>query len=109
MSNKSPSLPMCEGKAMRSSQSRIVSSISWKPRVAWVKAGYKSFLVKNRDHVDLPARAKEKKMRKFAWITGEQPMGKGAKKVWFQWASAGQTKGILQYDREGTLASLVIP
>ncbi len=48
-------------------------------------------------------------MRKFAWITGEQPMGKGAKKVWFQWASAGQTKGILQYDREGTLASLVIP
>ncbi len=48
-------------------------------------------------------------MRKFAWITGEQPMGKGAKKVWFQWASAGQTKGPLQYDREGTLASLVMP
>ncbi len=51
MSNKSPSLPMREGAAMRLSQCKIACSISWTPRVAWVKAGCKSFLVKSRDRI----------------------------------------------------------
>jgi hypothetical protein len=48
-------------------------------------------------------------MRKFAFVTGEQPMGKGSKKVWFQWASAEVPHAYGMYNTDkGTLASLVI-